>query len=378
MATIERRERKSGVVYLADVRIHGFPRQKKTFKRLTDAKLWAQQVESDIRKGEFKNVVKTAGKKTLKDVSERYRRDVLPHKADTTQRMENTFLTYWENALGDYALSYIEPETINEKLRELAAAGDGRRKPVDGDGNSQDKPAPPPAPKSRKTLKHYRDTLALLFKHAKAWGWTASDPMEGVTPITKIRNERTRYLDEDERKELLEACKASDNAQLYPIVVFALSTGARKNEVVSLTLDDLDLKRGSAVFRNTKNGDTRAVPVVGHLKDVLEDQVKTTKALYKEMEHKPPKRWLFPRADGQSPIDIRKAWENARDAAGLVDFRFHDLRHSTASYLAMSGASQLEIAEVLGHRTLQMVRRYAHLSESHVKGLVTELNDKLF
>ena len=96
------------------------------------------------------------------------------------------------------------------------------------------------------------------------------------------------------------------------------------------------------------------------------------------MEHKPPKRWLFPRADGQSPIDIRKAWENARDAAGLVDFRFHDLRHSTASYLAMSGASQLEIAEVLGHRTLQMVRRYAHLSESHVKGLVTELNDKLF
>ncbi len=78
-----------------------------------------------------------------------------------------------------------------------------------------------------------------------------------------------------------------------------------------------------------------------------------------------------------APIDIRTAWENARDSAGLVDFRFHDIRHSTASYLAMNGASLVEIAEVLGHRTLQMVRRYAHLSESHVKELVQSVNDKV-
>ena len=65
MANIQKRERKSGTVYLADVRIHGFPRQKKTFKRLTDAKLWAQQTEAAIRKGEFQNVVSTARSKTL-------------------------------------------------------------------------------------------------------------------------------------------------------------------------------------------------------------------------------------------------------------------------------------------------------------------------
>ena len=87
-------------------------------------------------------------------------------------------------------------------------------------------------------------------------------------------------------------------------------------------------------------------------------------------------KWLFPRRDGQGPIDIRKAWENARDAAALADFRFHDLRHSTASYLAMNGASLVEIAEVLGHRTLQMVRRYAHLSESHVKDVVGRMNTR--
>jgi integrase len=72
-------------------------------------------------------------------------------------------------------------------------------------------------------------------------------------------------------------------------------------------------------------------------------------------------------------MDIRYAWEQARTRAGLEDFRFHDLRHSTASYLAMSGASLVEIAEVLGHKTLQMVRRYAHLSEAHTAGVVERM-----
>jgi len=374
MATIERRERQSGTVYLADVRIRGFPRQKKTFKRLTDAKIWAQQTESAIRQGEFKNVLKTAKSKTLKDVITRYRTDVLPHKAETTQRGEDLILRRWEAMLGKYTLSYIDSELINKKLQELANEPDRRRK-ANSVGKSE---RGEPHRKSRKTIKHFRDLLALLLKYAEKWDWIGSDPMQGVDPITKLRNERTRYLDDDERKELLAACKASNNRQLYPLVVFALSTGGRKGEILGLTLDDVDLNQGVAIFRNTKNGDTRAVPLVGHLKDVLQEQIRWVKRNYRNMDPKPSKRWLFPSHDGQAPIDLRYPWVKARDAAGLVDFRFHDLRHSTASYLAMSGASQLEIAEVLGHRTLQMVKRYSHLSESHVKGLITRLDKSLF
>ena len=378
MATIEKRERKTGTVYLADVRIHGFPRQKKTFKRLTDAKLWAQQTEASIRKGEFQNVVSAARSKTLKDVIKRYRDDVLPHKATTTQRAEATYIAFWERELGAYALSYIEPEKISEKLRELGEAGDGRRKAEEGAAeNGAKPPQPAPKPKSRKTLKHYRDTLALLLKHAKQWGWTAANPIDGVNKITKIRNERIRFLSDDERTKLLAACKASENEHLYPVVLVALSTGARKNEVLSLTFADLDLTRGIAVLRNTKNGETRTVPVVKSLQALLKAHMEKVQELYDKLDYTPSARWLFPRRDGMAPIDIRTAWENARDAAGLVDFRFHDIRHSTASYLAMNGASLVEIAEVLGHRTLQMVRRYAHLSESHVKELVQAVNDKV-
>lgn len=351
------------------VRLKGFPQQQKSFMRLTDAKMWVQQTEVAIRKGEFHNVVKVAAGKTLNMVIERYRRDILPHRAVNTQRAAQTYLNFWGNELGKYALAYIDADMINAKLDEVAKTGDTRKKLPKGKK---------PKPKSRRTIKHYRDMLASLFNHAKTWGWTAQNPMDGVIKITKISNDRTRYLSDEERVALLKACQESDNDQLYTIVAFALSTGARKGEVLGLTMDDLDLDRGLAIFRNTKNGDTRSVPVVGHLREVLIQHVKKINASYKTMKPKPPKRWVFPRLDGQLPIDIRKAWENARDTAELVDFRFHDLRHSTASYLAMNGASQLEIAEVLGHRTLQMVKRYAHLSESHVKSLMEDVNKKMF
>ncbi len=374
MATIERRERQSGVVYLADVRIRGFPRQKKTFKRLTDARIWAQQTEAAIRSGEFRDVHKTARQKTFQALIERYRSDVFSQKASKTQEGEKYIIDRWEKALGKNVLSSINSELVNRTLLEIEAEGDTRQR----NGHKNRDSHAPAQPKSRRTMKYYRDTLAMVFKHGAKWGWIGHDPMDNVKPITKLRNERIRYLDDDERKALLAACRACNNRQLYPLVVFALSTGGRKGEILGLTLDDVDLKRGVAIFRNTKNGEIRAVPLVGHLKEILQAQIDWVKEKYKGLDEKPSKRWLFPSRNGQAPIDIRKPWEKARDSAGLIDFRFHDLRHSTASYLAMSGASQLEIAEVLGHRTLQMVKRYSHLSDSHVKGLISRLDKSIF
>ena len=143
-------------------------------------------------------------------------------------------------------------------------------------------------------------------------------------------------------------------------------------------MDDLDLDRGAAILRDTKNGETRSVPIVHALSDVLKDHIKHVTKFYDGLDPAAPTRWLFPRRDGSEPIDIRKAWENARDEAGIADFRFHDLRHSTASYLAMNGASMLDIAAVLGHKTLQMVKRYSHLSEDHTKSVVERMNKAIF
>lgn len=122
MATIEKRERKGGTVYMVDIRIAGVPRQKKTFQRLTDAKIWAAKTETAIRNGEIKNVVRTAKRKALSDVIERYEREVLPNLAKTTQRAAQTYLGYWKRELGAHALSYITPELIDERMEKLATA----------------------------------------------------------------------------------------------------------------------------------------------------------------------------------------------------------------------------------------------------------------
>jgi integrase len=368
VATIEKRERKAGTVYQADVRIRGFPRQKRTFKRLTDAKIWAQQTEASIRSGQFRDVHKTARTKKFEDLIEKYRDEVLAFKSEKTQKGEWYIVDRWEQELGGRTLSSIDASQINRILQSLRAEGDVRRA----------KAGVEPKPKSQRTMKYYRDTLAMLFKHAENWGWIGRNPMADVKQITNLSNQRVRFLDDEERVALLRACKASANRQLYPIVVFALSTGARKGEILGLTLDDVDLDRGVAIFRNTKNGETRSAPLVGHLKDVLEEQAAWAKEKHEAVDERQLKRWLFPSHDGQKAIDIRAPWEKARDQARIMDFRFHDLRHSTASYLAMNGASQLEIAEVLGHKTLQMVKRYSHLSDSHVKDLITRLDHSIF
>ncbi|TKW62075.1 MAG: site-specific integrase [Blastochloris viridis] len=372
MAVIEKRERKDGIKYRAKVRIHGFPTQEKTFDKISEAKIWAQQVESSIRKGEFLNVVKEAKKHNLSEVIARYRLEVLPNKALNTQRMENTYLKYWERELGEYALSYIDPQTISLKLTELKSSGDSRIKAI------PDNPIPPQRLKSAKTIKHYRDHLEILFNNAKQWGWAGTSPLTQIQGPKRINNARTRYLDDSERESLLKACQSSPNKQLYPIVIFALSTGARLNEILKLTLNDVSLKNGQAILRETKNGETRTIPITSHLKDILEPHILWVKEQYSLQAHALKNQYLFPRTDGLAPIDIRKAWENARTKAEIQDFRFHDLRHSAASYLAMNGATLLEIAAVLGHKTLQMVKRYSHLSESHTANIVSKMNNTIF
>jgi integrase len=159
---------------------------------------------------------------------------------------------------------------------------------------------------------------------------------------------------------------------LYPCVVLALSTGMRQAELMGLKWCDVDLKNGVAILHETKNGDRRRVPLSGHALELLKEY-RGNVIQFND------KSLLFPSpTKPQQPIDLRKSWLNAMKKAGIEDFHWHDLRHSTASYLAMNGASLAEIAEVLGHKTLSMVKRYAHLSDGHVSNVVASMNHKMF
>jgi integrase len=200
------------------------------------------------------------------------------------------------------------------------------------------------------------------------WGWLDDSPMRKVTKPKEPRG-RVRFLSDQERHQLLEACQASRNPYLHTIVVLALATGARRGELLGLRWPDVDLKRATLTFQETKNGERRAVPLTGQALTLMQQYAKVRRL---------NTVLVFPDATGKKPGGIREAFEGAVKRAGIVDFRFHDLRHTAASYLAMSGASLAEIAEVLGHKTLAMVKRYAHLSEAHTRGVVERMNRAVF
>jgi integrase len=211
--------------------------------------------------------------------------------------------------------------------------------------------------------------LSHVFSVAvKEWGWIEESPMRRVTKPKEPRG-RVRFLSEEERARLLDACRTSKNPYIYPVVVLALSTGARKREILTLRWCDINLQRQVITLHDTKNGERRILPLQGHALALMQDYSKIRRI---------DSPFIFPSRNGKQSFDIRRAWEAVLKKANVRDFCFHDLRHSAASYLAMNGASLAEIAEILGHKTLSMVKRYAHLSEAHTAGVVARMNAKIF
>jgi len=184
--------------------------------------------------------------------------------------------------------------------------------------------------------------------------------MRKVTKPKEPRG-RVRYLGDEERGRLLEECRKSESPDLYCALVLALSTGARRMEVLGLRWGQVDFHRRAITLLETKNGEIRSLALVGHAFELMDARAKVRRI---------DTDLVFPGRLRGRPVDLRASFETALKRAGIEDFRWHDLRHSAASYLAMNGATLAEIAEVLGHKTLAMVKRYAHLSQAHTTRVV--------
>jgi integrase len=351
MATIEKRTSLDNKIsYRAKVRLKGYPTQTATFERLTDAKKWIQSTEAAIREGRhFKT--SEAKKRTLKELVDRYIKEILPQKPKS-KTDQTTQLNWWKNQIGSYSLADLTPALIVEYRSKLLLEPSTRK-----------------AKRSPSTVNRYCSSLSHCFTIAvKEWEWMQENPILKISKLKEPRG-RTRFLDDKERERLLLACKDSNSQLLYVLVVLALSTGARKMEILSLKWQDVDLKRGLIILHDTKNEEKRSLPLVSTAKELMQKHFKN--------RHENT-NLVFPAKNLKEPIDIRAPFETALRRAKIEDFRWHDLRHSCASYLAMNGASLAEVAAALGHKTLSMVKRYSHLSDSHTAVVVERMNNKIF
>jgi len=203
--------------------------------------------------------------------------------------------------------------------------------------------------------------LRHLFTKAIEWGKALENPVKKVK-FFKENNSRLRYLQTEEIQALLDACFAKTR----PIIEAALNTGMRKGELMNLRWSQVDMKNDFITVEKTKNEERRIIPMNATLKQVFE-------GLPRSIDRN---GLVFAYGESKTP-NPRKAFESAKEKAGIEDFRFHDMRHTFASHLVMGGADFKTIQELLGHKSLAMTMRYAHLSAGHKRKALQDLYSKV-
>lgn len=297
----------------------GFPELSKSFIAREDAIKWARNIERQMDLGEY-SLANTDGV-TLGDLLDRYIKEVTPSKRGSTQEK--------------YRLGVVKADKISKlKIKavtpiEVAGFRDRRLMKV--------KPV---------TALHDLIALSSVFEHARLeWSYPISNPVRSIRkpPMSKGRNRR---LEGNEYQNLLEELRKCRNAWIAPLFEFSVETACRRGEALKLKWADVDLTRRIAMFRETKNGENRAIPLSSKAVHVLQNIPRDLKGN------------VFP----VSLVTLRTAFEHARVRAGCIDVRWHDLRHEGVSRLHEQGLSTVEVASISGHKTLACLARYSHMN----------------
>jgi len=215
--------------------------------------------------------------------------------------------------------------------------------------------------KAPATANRYIACLKHMMTKADEWKWISEGTLKESRKIKMLKenNKRLRYLTEDEYSRLLVACGKTRAAKwLTPIVAIAVNTGMRQGEIMGLRWDQIDMKNQMILLTDTKNGDRREVPLN-----------EAARGAFSSLPH---------RIDGGKVFKAEafndQPFMAALRMAGIKDFRFHDLRHTFASWLIMAGEGLATVQSLLGHKTITMTLRYAHLSQGHRSQAVARLD----
>ena len=213
------------------------------------------------------------------------------------------------------------------------------------------------------TVNRYTTILKHMFSKAYDWEMINNEILEKVRSVKLLpeNNSRLRFLSKEECADLIDACEP----HLRPIIILALNTGMRKGEILNLKWNQVDLQHGLIFLEKTKNGERREIPINRTVRHTLSKMVRRLDLPYV----------FYNPLTGRPYKDIRVAFHSALKRAKIRDFRFHDLRHTFASHMVMAGVDLSTVKELLGHKTLEMTNRYAHLAPNHKIRAIEILDD---
>ncbi|MGE3550917.1 MAG: tyrosine-type recombinase/integrase [Geobacter sp.] len=201
-------------------------------------------------------------------------------------------------------------------------------------------------------------TLKHMFSKAEEWGLIPDSSLKGIRRVKLARenNKRLRFLSVEESRLLVSVSRAG----LRELIIFALNTGCRRGEIFNLKWEHVDLKHGFIRIADSKNGESRDIPINSTLAGKF-------RGILRRLDS--PSVIVNPET-GTSYQDVKHSFATACRKAGIMDFKFHDLRHTFASQLVMGGADLTTVSRLLGHKSLAMTLRYSHLAPDHLKKAV--------
>jgi integrase len=203
----------------------------------------------------------------------------------------------------------------------------------------------------------------------REWDWNIPNNVAGM--LQKKPEGRVRSLTLVEARRLIEeAEKHTSSPLLVHFIRLALNTGCRKNEMLKLEWRRVDLKENLIFLEgsNTKNGKRRSIPLNAEARSALLDL-----ARYRA-KNCPDSPWVFVHPNGERLQSVNTAYKWLLKRVGIKDFRIHDLRHTCASWLVTAGQQLTAVRDLLGHSSIQMTERYAHLSPENVRAAVNALD----
>jgi len=350
--------RKRGDSYQIDYFDPDGKRVRKSFKKRKEAEAELGKRVSLIAEGRYLDVKKEY-KTTLKELADKYKENF---------ETQASFITgkgaYLENFKGHFGsdtllanIKYVHLESYRNHLK---------RKPTHFGTIRTDA-----------SVNREMSCLHHLFVKGAEWDMTGENPFDkGKCLLLKENNKRLRYLTEDEIDSLLNNCKG----HLKDVVECALNTGMRRGEILSLKWSQI--RNGFIYLQKTKTNNARQIPINDDLQGLF-DRIQNRKDKPKKnvirLDRKPVKakavksEYVF-NYHGKPVTEIKRSFKKAIEGAKIEDCRFHDLRHTFASHMVMRGASIKEIQEILGHKTMTMTLRYAHLSQEHKKKAINLIN----
>ena len=357
MATI----RKRGSTYQIDYFDPTGKRIRKSFKKRKEAEAELGKRVSIIAEGRYLDVKKDY-KTTLKELIEKYTENLQQQASFKNWKkycLEN-FKAHFGEDIKLANIRYMDIETYRNNLRT--------------------KPTRKETLRTDASVNREMSCLHHIFSKAVEWEMVEQSPFEkGKSLLLKENNKRLRFLSENEIQNLLKECPK----YLRTVVECAIHTGMRKGEILSLKWSQI--RNGFIYLEKTKTNEARQVPINDTLaqvfKEIRRDRQLQSEHVFTYLKNEekikgdmPVKRQKKLKSVPVAVKDVKKSFGTALIRAGIENFKFHDLRHTFASQMVMKGASLKEVQEILGHKTMTMTIRYAHLSQEHKKKAVNLLN----